>query len=383
MRLMHFLGGRKSAPAASRPQISSSPALLNYLFAGGDEDAGVNRHYPAMLRASYERNAIAQRAVRIVSEGVASAPLSANMDGLVKLVKAASAGQSLLETLAAQLLLHGNGFVRILANADGYPAELIALRPEHVTVLTGEDGWPAVYAYRVGENTEHFDAMPADGCPQIIHIKSFNPADDVYGLGCLGAAAEAVCLHNKAAQWNRALLANGARPSGALIYENADGANLSEEQFQTLKKELEAHYSGAQNNGRPLLLEGGLKWQSMSLSPAEMDFAKLKEAASREIALAFGVPPMLLGLPGDNSYANYREANRALWRLTLLPLTDKILGALGQGLSAYWPDARISVDLDHLPALSEDRERLWAQVSAADFLTREEKRAFLGLEQNI
>ncbi|MBD3730723.1 MAG: phage portal protein, partial [Sphingomonadales bacterium] len=111
-----------------------------------------------------------------------------------------------------------------------------------------------------------------------------------------------------------------------------------------------------------------------------MDFATLKAAAARDIALAFGVPPMLLGLPGDNTYSNYREANRALWRLTLLPLAGKLYGALAEGLDGWFPGARLAVDLDRVPALSEDRERLWAQVSAASFLTDNEKRALLGLD---
>jgi phage portal protein BeeE len=115
------------------------------------------------------------------------------------------------------------------------------------------------------------------------------------------------------------------------------------------------------------------------MSPADMDFATLKAAAARDIALAFGVPPMLLGLPGDSTYANYREANRALWRLTLLPLSQKIFSALGEGLAIWFPDAALAIDLDGVPALSEDRERLWAQVGDADFLTDAEKRAFLGL----
>src|SRR5690606_34517056 len=128
-------------------------------------------------------------------------------------------------------------------------------------------------------------------------------------------------------------------------------------------------FAGPANAGRPMLLEGGLQWQSLSLSPADMDFATLKAAAARDIALAFGVPPMLLGLPGDSTYANYREANRALWRLTLLPLAGKLLAALGEGLAAWFPDARLAIDLDRVPALAEDRERLWAQVGAADFLS--------------
>jgi phage portal protein BeeE len=119
----------------------------------------------------------------------------------------------------------------------------------------------------------------------------------------------------------------------------------------------------------------------MAMTPADMDFATLKAAAARDIALAFGVPPMLLGLPGDATYNNYREANRALWRLTLLPLASKIFAALGEGLAPWFPDAALAIDLDRVPALAEDRERLWSQVSAADFLDPSEKRRLLGLDE--
>jgi HK97 family phage portal protein len=187
-------------------------------------------------------------------------------------------------------------------------------------------------------------------------------------------------MHNAASQWNRALLDNAARPSGAVVYQPGDGSALSAEQFERLKAEMEAGFSGAGNAGRPMLLEGGLSWQAMSLTPAEMDFAKAKDAAAREIALAFGVPPLLLGLAGDATYSNYKEANVALWRLTLLPLTGRILQALSAHLRHWWPGLEVRVDLDAVPALSADRERLWSQVSGAAFLTDAEKRALLGLE---
>jgi HK97 family phage portal protein len=211
-----------------------------------------------------------------------------------------------------------------------------------------------------------------------VHIKSAHPLDDHYGLGCLGAAAGAVAVHNAAATWNKALLDNAARPSGALVYEPGDGAPLSNEQFARLSAEMEAQFSGTQNAGRPLLLEGGLRWQAMSLTPADMDFVGLKAAAAREIALAFGVPPMLLGLPGDATYANYKEANKALWRLTVLPLAGKILTALSAALAAWRPGVRLQVDADQVSALAADRERLWRQVSGADFLSDAEKREMLG-----
>jgi HK97 family phage portal protein len=231
----------------------------------------------------------------------------------------------------------------------------------------------------VGEQALTIPLLDEDASPNLIHIKAYHPADDHYGAGCLAAADQAIATHNAAAQWNRMLLENAARPSGALVYEAGDAGGLSSEQFDRLKAELAQAYAGGNNAGRPMLLEGGLKWQSLSLSPADMDFATLKAAAARDIALAFGVPPMLLGLPGDATYANYREANRALWRLTLLPLTAKILSALSEGLSPWFPDAVLAIDFDRIPALAEDRERLWAQVSAADFLSDDEKRALLGL----
>ena len=335
--------------------------------------------YAASVRRAYLDNPVAQRAVRLVAEGIGGAPLTASDPALSALVKATSAGQPLLETLASQLLLHGNAFVQVMKDARGFPVELFALRPERMRVVAGADGWPSAFTYRVGEQTLTLPLLDEDASPNLIHIKAFHPADDHYGAGCLAAADQAVATHNAAARWNRMLLENAARPSGALVYEGGEAGGLTADQFERLRTELNAAFAGSGNAGRPMLLEGGLRWQSLSLSPADMDFATLKAAASRDIALAFGVPPMLLGLPGDATYANYREANRALWRLTLLPLADKIFAALAEGLAPWFPDLTLAIDLDRVPALAEDRERLWAQVSAAGFLSPEEKRALLGL----
>jgi phage portal protein BeeE len=78
------------------------------------------------------QNPVAQRAVRIVAEGVAAAPLMDAGKALMQLVGATSAGQPLLETIAAQLLMHGNCYVQIVKDAAGRPIELFALRPERV-----------------------------------------------------------------------------------------------------------------------------------------------------------------------------------------------------------------------------------------------------------
>ena len=335
--------------------------------------------YSGSVRRAYLDNPVAQRSVRLVAEGIGQAPLQPADPALLALVTATSAGQSLLETLASQLLLHGNAWVQVIKDAGGRPVELYALRPERVSAVLGDDGWPVAWTYRVGETTLTIPVLDENASPNVIHIKGFHPSDDHYGAGCLSAADQAVAIHNAASGWNRALLENAARPSGALVYDTGAADGLTAEQFDRLKAELTSAFSGQGNAGRPMLLEGGLKWQSLSLSPADMDFATLKSAAARDIALAFGLPPMLIGLPGDSTYANYREANRALWRLTLLPLAAKLLAALAEGLETWFPEAGLAVDLDKVPALAEDRQNLWTQVSAADFLSDAEKRSLLGL----
>jgi HK97 family phage portal protein len=385
---MKWWFGRKAAREAARP-------LLFRAWAGAPPAGDWPRSYEAQVREAYLGNPVAQRAVRLVSESVAWAPVDAQQSGTLLRDEGApppgfarspsprKRGEelvtpSMLETVAAQLLLHGNAYVQILLDAEGMPAELWPLRPERVSVEADSGGWPAAYVYKAGEARTRLPARDGLGRPSLVHLKAMHPLDDHYGLGCLGAAAGAVAIHNEATRWNKALLDNAARPSGALVYAPSDGAVLAGEQYKRLKAELEEQFGGAANAGRPMLLEGGMRWEALSLSPAEMDFVGLKAAAAREIALAFGVPPMLLGLPGDSTYANYREANRALWRLTVLPMGGRILAGLAAGLSAWWPGLGLSIDVDQVTALSEDRERLWAQVSAADFLSDAEKREMLG-----
>jgi HK97 family phage portal protein len=364
------LFGRKTGRDESRPVLE----LRATRFADGA--GAVPASYQEQVRALYLRNAVAQRAVRMIADALGDAPLGGTAEG-VRLVAARSGGQRLTATLAAQLLLHGNAYVQLLTDAQGRLVELFALRPERVTVEADGGGWPVAYRYGVG--TQSVRLIAEAPRPQIVQIKAFHPLDDHYGLGCLGAAASAIALHNAAAAWNTALLDNAARPSGALVYDPGDGSALSREQFARLRDELDASFAGARNAGRPMLLEGGLKWQALSLTPADLDFAEMKAAAAREIACAFGVPPMLLGLPGDATYANYKEANRALWRQAILPLAGTILAGLAQGMAGWIDGATLRVELDRVPALAEDRERLWAQVSAAPFLSRDEQRAMVGV----
>jgi HK97 family phage portal protein len=366
------LFSKRPVPGAARP------ALVRAL--GGWATPGWPASYDAQLRDAFATNPVAQRAIRLVAEGAAEVPLYPYGDAPGgERAAALLAKPGLFELVAAHLLLHGNAYLLIVGDAEGVPAELFALPPDRVAIDQDGQGWPTAYRYTAGGSTTRYPIADGAGRPALVHLRALNPGDDLLGAGALGAASAAVAVHNAASAWNKALLDNAARPSGALVYDPGEpGATLAPEQFDRLKREMEGGFQGAGNAGRPMLLEGGLKWQSISLSPADMDFAELKNGAARDVALAFGVPPMILGLPGDATYANYQEANRALWRLTIVPLAGRIVRGIVQALAAWWPGLDLRLDLDGLPALAADREAIWAQAKDADFLTVAEKREMLG-----
>jgi HK97 family phage portal protein len=369
------------------PEAKASRTAQVLAFASNGRARWTPRDYAALAREGYLANAVVHRAVRLVAENAASCafllyegarePDDHALSRLLARPNARQDGASFLEAVYAHMLLAGNAYVEAVM-LDGEVRELHALRPDRMRVVPGADGWPEAYEYAVAGRSVRFDqlAMPL---PPILHLTFFHPLDDHYGLAPIEAAAVAVDTHNAAAKWNKALLDNAARPSGALVYAGPEGAVLSDQQFERLKRELTDTYQGAANAGRPLLLEGGLDWKAMSLTPKDMDFLEAKHAAAREIALAFGVPPMLLGIPGDNTFANFQEANRVFWRQTVLPLAARTGSALAQWLApAFGEGLRLVVDVDRIDALAADRAALWERVASAPFLTLNEKREATG-----
>ncbi|MFM1815266.1 MAG: hypothetical protein RLZ98_1961 [Pseudomonadota bacterium] len=344
------------------------------------------RDYGAFAREGMMQNAVVYRSVRMIAEAAASVPLVL-YDGaeeidehpVLELIRRPAPGRTaadLFEAWYGFLLVAGNAYVEAVA-AGSAIRELHVLRPDRMRVVPGRDGWAEAYEYSVNGSSRRIGGEVAAGVPRILHVKLFHPSNDHYGLSPIEAASVAIDVHNAASRWNKALLDNSARPSGALVYNS--GGQLTGEQFDRLKGSLEASFQGAANAGRPMLLEGGLDWRSMSLTPRDMDFIEAKNAAAREIALALGVPPMLLGIPGDMTYSNYQEANRTFWRQTVLPLINRtseaLIGWLGP---AFEGRLRLAADIDQIEALSIEREALWSRVDRASFLTRAEKRAAVG-----
>ncbi len=376
----------KASAAGPVAAAASGPVIA---WSGGGRVAWSARDTVTLTRVGFQGNPVGFRAVKLIAEAAAALPLVLqdaerryDLHPVLDLVTRPNPAQGraeLFEALYGQLLLSGDGYLEAVGGEGGMPYELHVLRSDRMTLVPGPDGWPQAYDYAVGGRKHRFEM--AAGAQPVCHIKSFHPQDDHYGLSPLEAAATAIDVHNSAARWSKALLDNAARPSGAIVYRGVDGQGaLSPDQYDRLVSEIESNHQGARNAGRPMLLEGGLDWKPMGFSPSDMEFQKTKDAAARDIAVAFGVPPMLIGLTGDATYANYQEANRAFYRLTVVPLATRVAAAVSYWLSGFTGAAvELKPDLDQVPALAAERDQQWARVGAAAFLTDAEKRAILGL----
>lgn len=383
------MGLRQAWRALWRPEKKASGAgpliAMNHL----GRPVFTPRRYDSFAAEGYQKNVVAFMAISEVSRGAANVAWTlftrrrgrktrlsehALLDLLVR-PNPLQGGTEFFEAVYAYLLIAGNSFIEAVGPERKPPRELFALRPDRMKVIPGPRGLPAGYTFEAGGKVKRWNVDPMSGQGPILHLKTFHPLDDWYGLSPVEPAAFSIDQHNEAGKWNQALLQNGARPSGALVFEG----ELAEEQWERLKTEFLEKYEGAANAGRPLLLEGGLKWEEMGINPKDMDFVNTKHTAARDIAVAFGVPPQLLGIPGDNTYANFREARLSLWENTILPFVFHVRDEFNNWLAPKFGEGlELQPNLDEVPALSVKRERIWQRIARADWLTVNEKRQLTG-----
>ncbi|MDX1974456.1 MAG: phage portal protein [Rickettsiales bacterium] len=381
------------APAKKQVMSSTAPGLRSYMIAPG-QPVWMERDYAQFSREAYIKNVIAHRAINLVASSAASVyfkllsigPRGGRKELLVHPVASMLQQPNPLQgmgdffqALYQYRLISGNAFIQAVGPKDAAPTELHLLRPDRVAVIPGKGTLPAAYRYSVAQQAIDFPVDRYTGRSRILHLKNFHPLSDWYGLSPVEAAAYSIDQHNQSGAWNQALMQNGARPSGALVVRGEGSQTLSDDQYHRIKRQIDEEFSGPANAGRPLLLEGGLDWREMSLSPKDMDFIEAKHASARDIALAFGVPPQLLGIPGDNTYANLQEARLALWEQTVVPLLQATADALQSWLlPMFAANLELVPDLDAVTVLATRNQAMWDRLEKASFLTDDEKRAAVG-----
>ncbi|MCJ8334610.1 MAG: phage portal protein [Epibacterium sp.] len=344
-----------------------------------------NRDYASFSKEAYQQNVVANRCIASIAEAVASVPLTvcrgetelvtSPIGDLLAQPNPAQGYSEYVTAVVGYLLISGNSYQEAVTATGAQVQELYSLRPDRMKIVPGADGMPQAYEYCVNGSRVIFDAY---GEPAAIkHTRLFNPLNDWYGLAPVEAGAYAIDIHNAAMEYTQAYLGNSARPSGALVTK--EKSDLSDEAFERLKAQLEDQHQGPRNAGRPMLLEGGLAWQAMGGSPKDAMLTEVKNSAARDICLAFGVPPMLIGIPGDNTYSNYSEARLAFWEDTVIPTLGLIVGEWNEWL-AEPQGMEIKPDLDAIPAIVEKRQRLWDMVEKSSVLTINEKREAMGYD---
>ena len=382
-----------------QPKVQRKEAPVVYYNSLG-YDSSPKISYDDLATDGYSENAIVYRCINEISNNASRVKINLfrgdqELDNhpLLDLLYNPSPTMSQVEwfqALYSYLLISGNNYMLSVGGDNTPPTELYNLRPDRMKIRSGTRAMPVAYDYMLkGQIVESYDVDQSTGASKVKHIKLFNPLDDYYGMSPMQASSVDIDQHNLANKHNVNLLQNGARPSGAVIFnpkdETGGHVQLSDVQRNQLMNDVNQRFSGTGNAGKPMLLEGDFEWKEMGLSPKDMDFIQLKNMSAKDIALVYGVPSQLIGIPDSQTYSNFAEAKLALYNETIIPLLDRIQGDLNEWLVPMFNEQGLELryDIDSIPAMAEQRKRVFESVSAGvkeGILTRNEAREQLGYE---
>lgn len=358
------------------------------------------RKYKDYAREGFQDNAIVHRCVKLIADSASAVKIKV-FDGenelenheLISLLERPNplqSGGEYFQSLYSYLMISGNSYLLRDTENETPPRELYLLRPDRIKIKSSSSMIPEFYCYIVdGQIVREYPIDQNTGRGQLKQIKLWNPLDDFYGCSPMLACAYNIDQHNLAGLHNVALLKNGCTPSGMLKFEPKDetgmSATLTDDQRARLLQDLEERFQGSHNSGRPMLLEGNFDYQQLGLNPKDMDFLELLNLSAREIALCFGVPAQLIGIPEANTYSNMETAKLALYEETVIPLLTRVESDLNEFLSPlYNGDISIKYDLTSIPAMAEKTKQVYVNVTQAvqnGIMTRNEAREKLGLDE--
>ena len=287
----------------------------------------------------------------------------------------------ILEATSSHLMINGNGWVESVGPISGpnvgVPQELWALRPDRMKVDVDGQGEIANYLYTLNGKTATFP-VDANGRSNILHLKRFHPLNDWYGMPLVQPAAREIDTFNESTTWNMRLLQRDGRPG--LIVKLI--GMIAETQRIAIQKELNEKYSGGENAGRNMVLAGesGTGADPFTLSPKDMDWNTGTLTVARNVCMVYGVPPMLIGIPGESTFANFREADLQFVESTVFGWLNYIRAEFSNW---FFGDEPLFIDFnkDDFPSMEYKREMLFKRLTDATFMTVNEKREAAGLPE--
>ncbi|MGR3311094.1 MAG: phage portal protein [Candidatus Brocadiales bacterium] len=252
------------------------------------------------------------------------------------------------EATVIYLELTGNCFWALeRKNGRGIPAEIWPLRPDRIRIVPDRTSFVNGYIFSVGERSVGYDR------DEVLHLKYFNPLNDWWGMSPLSAARQGLLADYYSVMYNKNFFKQGAAPSGVFIAEGA----MDESAFRRLQKELEMAYGSVNRAHRPMLLESGLKWQSISLPQRDMEFIKQRKMSREEILSVFKVPPAEVGIFEYANYANATVQDKIFWTKCIIPRLRKIEEHLNTFLiPRFGQNIFASFDISKIEALQENED---------------------------
>jgi HK97 family phage portal protein len=276
-------------------------------------------------------------------------------------------------SFARFLLIAGNSYAEAAGPTTGPPRELYILKPHRTSIIKGNATQPIKgYRYRASGGKADFDAE------DILHMRTFHPTDDWYGLAPIEVAARGIDISNLGMKWNAKLLTNDMRPSGGFIFDKP----LVGDSRELFKKDIRETQQGT--GGNFLILDNVKDFKQMSISSKEGDWTNLDKLTTRKICRVFNIAPEIIGDSENKTYSNYQEARLALYLDTAIPLMLWILDEFNTWLAPKFsaPESterlRLAVDIDNVDALQEQRDKAWTRMGGAWFLKFNEKRTACG-----
>lgn len=383
----------KALRAILKKESATAEAILN--LSAPDQAIWSGVDYKTLAKEGYTQNPYVYACVEYISRALAGVPWklknsvgqehedTLNKHPLLDLIQRPNPWQgrtAFFKELTGFFLLSGNAFIERVGpnNLRQPPKELYCLRPDRMFVVPGTpQSRIGGYEYICNGMTTRFEQE------QILHLKCFHPLDDWYGFAPTQAGARSIDQSNASKAWNVSLLQNAARPSGALVTDAA----LADPIFKRLKRMIDEDFTGTGKAGKPLLLESGLKWVEMGLTPAEMGWISGQKLSAREIAIVFCVPPELIGDSENKTYSNWQEARKAFYHETILPLLDFMRDELNNWLvPLFGGGLYLDYESEEVEALQEDRTAVWQRAAAAysaQVVTRNEARQLMGLPPDL
>lgn len=378
MRIPFF--SRKSAPEDPvRIYSTSSPEDAKALVLLGKTDSDIGPGYMSQINQGLSQNPYVARCIELRASTVASlTPILYDSDGneiddrnhpLRKVLKNPGGRRTwrkFVYELESDFALNGNAYIYVIDTVEGF--RLRRVPPDCATPIVTGNTLDPVDGWQINAGT----AMISVPVEQLIHLRTTAGPDRITGISPLMSAAQSISAQTEARIWNKTLMRNGAKPSMVVMSPK----EVPPSQYFEYKREMQKKYGGAQNAGSIMILDGGKTVDFNGFSARDMDFSAGVTMTAREIDLALGVPPELVGDSANKTYSNAQEANKEFALHTVKPLADDLYEALTLALCPKFGDVdRIGYDESQIEGMKGDMATLLQAVTSADFLTDDEKRA--------